>query len=46
MSQFIKRDNTALLDKFERLLEIMDTLREKCPWDKKQTLQSLRLQTP
>ena len=27
---------------FERLLEIMDTLREKCPWDKKQTFQSLR----
>lgn len=27
---------------FERLLEIMDELREKCPWDKKQTIQSLR----
>jgi XTP/dITP diphosphohydrolase len=27
---------------FERLLEIMDILREKCPWDKKQTFQSLR----
>lgn len=27
---------------FARLLEIMDDLREKCPWDKKQTLQSLR----
>ncbi len=27
---------------FVRLLEIMDELREKCPWDKKQTLQSLR----
>ncbi len=27
---------------FSRLLEIMDELREKCPWDKKQTLQSLR----
>lgn len=26
---------------FERLCEIMDTLREKCPWDKKQTLKSL-----
>lgn len=30
------------LDAFERLLNIMDDLREKCPWDKKQTLQSLR----
>ncbi|MDR0803045.1 nucleoside triphosphate pyrophosphohydrolase [Fluviicola sp.] len=27
---------------FERLLNIMDDLREKCPWDKKQTIQSLR----
>ena len=27
---------------FERLLDIMDELREKCPWDRKQTLQSLR----
>ncbi len=27
---------------FERLLTIMDELREKCPWDKKQTLETLR----
>ncbi len=27
---------------FARLLEIMDELREKCPWDRKQTLESLR----
>jgi XTP/dITP diphosphohydrolase len=27
---------------FERLLTIMDELREKCPWDMKQTLESLR----
>ena len=27
---------------FNRLLDTMDELREKCPWDKKQTLQSLR----
>ncbi len=27
---------------FVRLLEIMDELREKCPWDKKQTMDSLR----
>ncbi|MGB0887316.1 MAG: nucleoside triphosphate pyrophosphohydrolase [Vicingaceae bacterium] len=27
---------------FDRLLNIMDELREKCPWDKKQTMQSLR----
>ena len=30
------------LEAFGRLLEIMDDLREKCPWDKKQTLQTLR----
>lgn len=29
-------------DAFARLLTIMDELREKCPWDKKQTLESLR----
>ena len=27
---------------FERLLNIMDDLREKCPWDQKQTLETLR----
>jgi len=30
------------LKAFERLLIIMDELREQCPWDKKQTLESLR----
>lgn len=30
------------LKAFERLLEIMDELREKCPWDREQTLDSLR----
>jgi XTP/dITP diphosphohydrolase len=30
------------LKAFERLLIIMDELREKCPWDKKQTMESLR----
>lgn len=29
----------------ERLRRIMDELREQCPWDKKQTIQSLRPQT-
>ena len=27
---------------FDRLQEVLDDLREKCPWDKKQTIQSLR----
>lgn len=30
---------------FERLVHIMDELREKCPWDKKQTIQTLRQMT-
>lgn len=30
---------------FKRLLDIMDELREKCPWDKEQTLESLRYLT-
>jgi len=37
--------NAEMNDKltaFARLLEIMDELREKCPWDKEQTLESLR----
>lgn len=32
----------AKLQAFSRLLDIMDELREKCPWDKKQTFESLR----
>lgn len=31
-------ENTA----FERLVKIMDELREQCPWDKKQTIHTLR----
>ena len=31
-----------LSESFLRLVSIMDELREKCPWDKKQTIQSLR----
>lgn len=30
------------LEAFERLLNIMDELRAQCPWDKKQTMESLR----
>ena len=33
------------LEAFGRLLDVMDTLREKCPWDRKQTNQSLRPNT-
>ena len=33
------------LKAFERLLDVMDELREKCPWDRKQTNQTLRPNT-
>lgn len=32
-------------ESFGRLVSIMDDLREKCPWDRKQTIQSLRQMT-
>lgn len=32
----------AKQDAFQRLLTIMDELREQCPWDRKQTMESLR----
>jgi XTP/dITP diphosphohydrolase len=32
----------AKLEAFDRLLTVMDELRENCPWDKKQTWESLR----
>jgi XTP/dITP diphosphohydrolase len=35
-------DRAAKLQAFDRLLTIMNELRENCPWDKKQTLESLR----
>ena len=35
-------DKKKSLDEFERLLEIIDELRVKCPWDMKQTYESLR----
>jgi mazG family protein len=34
-----------ILGSFSRLLDVMDELREKCPWDKKQTFGSLRNNT-
>ncbi len=41
----MKIDKNALAEQFIRLVEIMDELREKCPWDRKQTLASLRPMT-
>ena len=36
----MKKDSR--LAAFKKLLDIMDELREKCPWDRKQTFESLR----
>ncbi len=36
---------TEKLKAFQRLLEIIDTLRTQCPWDKEQTIKSLRTLT-
>ena len=33
------------LEAFSRLLDVMNELREKCPWDRKQTFRSLRSNT-
>ena len=33
---------TSNADSFLRLVKIMDELREKCQWDKKQTIETLR----
>ena len=45
----VKRDNNIqdsnAVAEFDRLLGIMDQLRVKCPWDRKQTFASLRPQT-
>ena len=38
----IPKNRASELLAFNRLLDIMDDLREKCPWDRKQTLESLR----
>lgn len=36
------KSRKAQLQAFERLLDIMDELRENCPWDRKQTFETLR----
>ncbi len=39
---FFMSSREAQIAAFDRLLTIMDELREKCPWDKKQSMQTLR----
>lgn len=45
MLENINPDRAEALQAFDRLLTIMDELREQCPWDKKQTIESLRHMT-
>jgi len=43
-----RKNNSSMKEKlvaFERLLTIMDDLRKGCPWDKEQTMESLRYLT-
>lgn len=40
--QFFMNSRENQLKAFDRLLTIMDELREQCPWDKKQTMETLR----
>ena len=40
-----KNDRKETLEAFARLLDVMDELRAKCPWDRKQTNESLRANT-
>lgn len=42
---FVMKTRQEKLEAFGRILDILDELREKCPWDRKQTTQSLRPQT-
>ncbi len=41
----MNNNRAEILQSFNRLLDIMDELREKCPWDKEQTIKSLRTLT-
>jgi XTP/dITP diphosphohydrolase len=41
----MQENNESLKESFLKLNAIMDELREQCPWDKKQTIQSLRPMT-
>jgi len=38
-------NRAEILEQFSKLLDIMDDLREKCPWDQKQTMETIRTLT-
>ena len=41
----MKRNRTEILQAFGDLLDVVEELRQKCPWDRKQTNESLRCNT-
>ena len=41
-SQKPTANSQSSTEAFQRLLDIMDRLRVECPWDRKQTIESLR----
>ena len=45
LNGFIMHTREELMESFGRFLDVLDELREKCPWDKKQTNESLRPNT-
>ncbi|MEM9675927.1 MAG: nucleoside triphosphate pyrophosphohydrolase [Bacteroidota bacterium] len=42
MNKIINEQRKVALEAFDRLLTIMEELRVKCPWDRKQTIESIR----
>ncbi len=38
-------NRAEILEQFSKLLDVMDDLREKCPWDRKQTMETIRTLT-
>ncbi len=38
-------NRAEILEQFSNLLDVMDDLREKCPWDRKQTMETIRTLT-
>jgi XTP/dITP diphosphohydrolase len=38
-------NRAEILEQFSKLLDVMDELREKCPWDQKQTMETIRTLT-
>ncbi len=38
-------NRAEILDQFSKLLDVMDELREKCPWDREQTMETIRTLT-